>query len=242
VTKAELSFAGALRLGSTTVPYTVRQQDRADLSISVLPDLRLEVLAPRGRPRSEIEAKLMARSAWILRQQHRFRDLHPLPQPKRYVSGETFRYLGRQYRLRVLRAEHRRVVLRRPLLVVETSDTPTQPSVKRLVCNWYRARATIMLPKYVEQVQARYPALRSLTKDVRICQMKTRWGSCTASGLISLHPDLVQAGPACIEYVLVHELCHRHVMNHGPRFRRLMDQLMPNWRDRRADLSRITVQ
>lgn len=242
MTKAEPSFAGALRFGSTTVPYTVRRQDRVDLSISVLPDLRVEVLAPRGRPRSEIEAKLMARSAWILRQQLRFRDLHPLPSQKRYVAGESFRYLGRQYRLRLIKHDRSAVVLQRPYLIVQLGpgSDRARTVVERRVKKWYEGRSRMMLPRYFASAVKAHPVLNAQPVSLQVRRMKTRWGSCTRNGVITLNPELIQASPACIEYVIVHELCHRHVMHHGPAFERLLQLLLPDWRERRVRLNRFS--
>ena len=239
MTKAEPSFAGALRFGSTTVPYTVRRQNRSDLSISVLPDLRVEVLAPRDRPRSEIEAKLVARSAWILRQQLRFRDMHPLPIQKKYVAGESFRYLGRQYRLRVVRGDSRSVALQRPFLVVELdrSSGRSRAAIEQLVMMWYTNRSRLLLPRYFERVMKNHPNLGAQDIQLRVRRMKVRWGSCSPNGVITLNPELIQTSPRCIEYVIVHELCHLRIMNHGPSFQQMISRAMPDWKVRRDEIN-----
>lgn len=223
------------------MPYTVLRQDRADLSISVLPDLRVEALAPRGRPRSAIEAKLMSRSAWILRQQLRFRDLHPLPIQKRYVAGESFRYLGRQYRLRLTKSDRSVVVLQRPFLVVELDrdSDRTRTAVERLVKKWYDDRSRAMLPRYFARALKCHPVLNAQPVNLRLRRMKSRWGSCTRNGVITLNCELVQASPACIEYVIMHELCHLREMNHGAAFERLLSRVMPDWKTRRERLNQI---
>lgn len=67
--------------------------------------------------------------------------------------------------------------------------------------------------------------------------MKSRWGSCQPStGRICVNVRLALYPPECLEYVVVHELCHLLERGHGPRFHALMDAFMPDWRDRRAKL------
>lgn len=225
------------QFGGSTLEYTLRRQRRVDLKITVHPDLSVEVCAPTQRSDSEIEAKVRAKGSWITKQRLRFETLHPLPVAKNYVSGESFRYLGRQYRLRLVERSVPAVALRRPFLVVEHRPEATGQDVEQMVLGWYRARADIMLPRYVDQAYSAYPTLRPHVGPLRIRRMARRWGSCTPRGVISLNPDLMQASPACIEYVIVHELCHRHQMNHGQSFHRLLSELMPDWRQRRERLN-----
>ncbi len=78
--------------------------------------------------------------------------------------------------------------------------------------------------------------------EVRIKRMRTRWGSCNATARrIWLNLELVKKPPACLEYVLVHEMAHILERRHGERFLALMDALMPNWRLRRAELNRAPL-
>lgn len=68
--------------------------------------------------------------------------------------------------------------------------------------------------------------------SITIRRMKTRWGSCTVrDASIRLNTALAEQPPACLEMVLVHELCHLHEANHGPRFHALMDRFCPGWRE-----------
>ena len=65
--------------------------------------------------------------------------------------------------------------------------------------------------------------------QLRILSMKTQWGSCSPAGLITINPHLVKASRECIDYVILHELCHIAEHNHSERFYRLMQQVMPQW-------------
>jgi predicted metal-dependent hydrolase len=207
--------------------------------ISVTPDLEVMVSAPRPATASEIEAKVLAKARWILRHQLRYQDMHPLPMPRRYVPGETHRYLGRQYRLRIEQGESEGVRLQRPFLVVTADRQRDSEAVRRLVQLWYRSRAEHVLPKRVQIALDSHPRLRAPDIRIQIRAMSTRWGSCSRTGLLSFNPALLRAPTACIDYVIVHELCHRRVMNHGPEFQQLIRRVMPDWQRRRDRLNRL---
>ena len=70
--------------------------------------------------------------------------------------------------------------------------------------------------------------------------MKKRWGSCSARGQITLNPHLIKSHPQCIDYVILHELCHLKELNHSPRFYALMDKYMPQWRDLKTQLNEMS--
>jgi predicted metal-dependent hydrolase len=74
-----------------------------------------------------------------------------------------------------------------------------------------------------------------------IRRMKRRWGSCTKGGTILLNVLLIQASPRCIDYVITHELCHLTHHNHNTAFFRLLDRVMPDWRERKSRLERATM-
>lgn len=200
------------------------------------------VSAPRPATAAEIEAKVLAKASWILRHQLRYQDMHPLPVPRRYVPGETHRYLGRQYRLRIEQGESEGVRLQRPFLVVTIDGPQRTEAARRLVKEWYRARAERLLPKRLQIALEAHPSLRSPNIRMQVRSMPKRWGSCSRTGLLSFNPDLLRAPTACIDYVVVHELCHRRVMNHGPEFQRLITRIMPDWRQRRERLNHLVEE
>ena len=96
-----------------------------------------------------------------------------------------------------------------------------------------------MLPKYFARVVETHPSLGDKQMEVRVRAMRRRWGSCTPNGTITLNPELIQASAACIEYVIVHELCHRRLLHHGPAFFRLLWTVLPDWQSRREALNRV---
>jgi len=104
---------------------------------------------------------------------------------------------------------------------------------------WYRARLNEQLSPLIAKWA---PKVGVTVAEVRIKQMKTRWGSCNAQARrIWLNLELAKKPPECVEYVLVHELVHLLERQHSERFRALMDQFLPNWALLRAELNRAPL-
>lgn len=231
-----------LQYGTTTIEYQVIYADRTTLAIHVHPDLRVTVEAPPHTAPATIKERVRKRASWILRQQRNF-ELYGFDQPLReYVSGETHYYLGRQYRLKVLQSatsgESARMSRGRILIYVQ--DTQDHDRVKQLLENWYRKQARRVFQERLDEWYPKAARLGIEYTDMVIRRMKSRWGSCTPAGKITLNLKLIQMPKVCIDYVIVHELVHRKYPNHSPEFYALLDRIMPDWRERKERLKSFT--
>ncbi len=226
-----------VRVGSRRLTYSLRFHDARRLIISVHPDLTVSVRAPRGADPRQVDARIVRRAAWIHRQVLEFERYHPLPVRRRYVSGETHHYLGRQYRLRV-RGGEEDVKLVRGFLIVTANG---RKGAKSLIEEWYRGRAEDLFRRRLAAVMQRTPWLDSKPRAIRIRRMTRRWGSCGPGGVITLNIDLVKAPPSSIDYILLHELCHRLELNHSKRFYELLRRAAPDWERARARLNRTPI-
>ena len=231
-----------LHYGREKIPFDLSIKDRKRLSISVHPDLSVTVVAPEDRPLQQVLDRIRARAAWIQKQRRFFHQFHPIAPPKRYVSGETHRYLGRQYRLKVRKAGEEDVKLIGKFLIAKLPDSKDQQKVKRLVCGWYRDHARTLFEKKVDSILKSSRSLKVGKPKVQLRRMRTRWGSCTRNGTILLNPELVKTPIHCVEYVILHELCHLKIHNHGKQFYRLLGRHMPDWEKRKARLDGIPVE
>ena len=223
--------------GTARIPFTLVRRKRETLSIEVRPDGQVQVVAPLLTPEEDIRLRVEKRGAWILRQQREVQAL-PVPLPSRqYVSGEAHRYLGRQHRLRVLigQEEGVRVTRGELLITVKAADR-----AKRVLNCWYRARAQVILTERMAhclETVGHHGIHHDGTFMLR--RMRTHWGSCTRSGHLTLNPLLVQAPKDCIDYVLIHELCHLAEFNHARNYYSLLGRILPDWKVRRARLNRL---
>lgn len=229
-----------VKYGHERIPYETTFADRTTLEIGVDPDGSVHVRAPTDRSPEEIHDHVQRRARWIVRQRRHFDRIGPPTQKKEYVSGESAWYLGRQYRLRVIPTDDGRpdrARLHRPYLEIETEDV-SPDHVRQLVEGWYRVRAETRLPERYDfgASQVRRYGIEAPPFSIR--RMRTRWGSYTPSGRVLLNPDLMVAPLYCIDYVVVHELCHVRHPNHGTDFYDLLGRVLPDWRTAKARLDR----
>ncbi|WP_019011208.1 M48 family metallopeptidase [Deinococcus aquatilis] len=223
--------------GTTRIPYQVVRRERNTLSIEVLPDGTVQAVAPLDTREEEIRWRLEKRGAWILRQQRELALLPPPLPPRKYVSGETHRYLGRQHRLRVLIGREEEVRVTRGELLV-TAKAPER--AERVLQAWLRERAEQVLAErmVVCQEKASHHGIR-YSGEFRLRRMTTRWGSCSRAGRLTFNPLLIQAPKECIDYVLLHELCHTTEFSHSRAYYVLLGRVLPDWKAKRARLNRL---
>lgn len=225
--------------GKRRILYELQYSARKTLAIDVHPDLSVVVTAPRDASSKAILEKLNKRASWIVQQQRFFQTYLPTLPPRRYVSGESHRYLGRQYRLRVHKGQDDCVKLARGQLNVYLADLSKKARIKALVVAWYRQRAQVIFCELFSLMVAKAERYGIHAESFELRRMQNRWGSCSFEGRIMLNPDLVMVPKFCIEYVITHELCHLKQHNHGPRFYRLLSQIMPDWEKRKKRIDEI---
>ena len=206
-----------------------KQGNSSKVLIKVHPDCRVVVSAPNSATNSEVIAATQKRSHWIAQQLRAFREQSAHINPRQYISGESHYYLGKQYQLKVIEDSRlpQGVKLLRGKIEVNVRNKSAQ-KVQQLLNEWYRQRAKIVFAKRLDIVleQALWVQQRP---DFRILSMQTQWGSCSPHGRLTLNPYLVKAPTECIDYVILHELCHIAEHNHSERFYQLLGQVMPNW-------------
>lgn len=238
--KAYQGRQSSVFFGQTEINYAVNFCDRKTLAIHVHPNGQVIVDAPVAATTQAIADKIKKRAPWIFKQKLKFESYPPALSQRQYVSGETHRYLGRQYRLKLMKEKNENVKLFHGHLTIETNDPENPLRVKILLQQWYRLRArTIFLERYnfcVQQV-AKLGIEHHLGIQLRF--MPRRWGSCTGKGNIILNPELIAAPKDCIDYVITHELCHLKERNHSQAFYKLLASVMKDWELRRQRLNEM---
>ncbi len=230
--------AHSVLFGGERVAFQLRRTNRRTLAITVRPDLGVLVTAPKRAPMETVLEKVRKRAGWIKRQQRFFREFLPQMPPRRYVSGETHRYLGRQYRLKVVEMGESSVKLVGRFIWVYAPNKHDRARVRTLVEAWYLAHAKERFARSVAESAARLGTRLASPPRMLLRRMPKRWGSWTRRGLIYLNPELVKAPGSCIDYVVTHELCHLVHGHHGPAFYALLSRTMPDWEQRKRRLER----
>lgn len=230
-----------IQYGGQKISGRVIHANRKTMEIAVHPDGQVVITAPSGAGLEAIQQRVKKRARWIIRQMAYFQQFQPRTPPRRYVGGETHLYLGRQYRLKLSRGEHDEVKLMRGYFFVSCRNTPESLKVQQLLEKWYLDKAR---KKYSEILESWLPEFRRLGCEeprLHIRRMKTRWGSLSPAGVLTLNRDLIRAPRECIEYVVTHELCHLKHKDHSVAFYQLLEQLQPDWEKRKHRLECMLV-
>lgn len=228
--------------GDQRIPYAIRVQPERKarrVAIHVEPDGRVIVDVPPDTIMPQIKAAVAARARWIHTHvsEARTRLAHVLPRD--YVSGESLLYLGRRYRLKVSIDDVDVVSVRLKGGYIEVRIAAWNgPAIKAALLDWYLERARVVFHSRMEQMITGLRWVRKVP-SIRLKTMKVQWGSCSPSGRMTLNPLLVRAPWECIDYVLLHELCHLREHNHSKRFFRLLNAHMPGWRETKEKLDRL---
>jgi predicted metal-dependent hydrolase len=222
--------------GSQRIAFTLEFRDRERLAINVHPDRTVTVVAPNGRSVQEVVDRVQKRAGWIVKQRAYFDQFHPLTPPRRFVAGETHFYLGRQYRLKLVEDAKTSVKLKGRFLWVHLPDRADAARIELLLDQWYRDHAEPIFARRLDECLRSARSLNVERPELTIRKMVKRWGSCTKGGRILLNTELVKTPPYCIEYVIMHELCHLRLHDHSPEFYRLLARCMPDWEQRKRRL------
>lgn len=201
----------------------VRTNRRKTIAIKVM-DGTVRVLAPKRVSVRRLQHVVQQKMPWILGKL-RLQSESPVVEPKAYVTGENFVYLGKRYRLEVSAPTGQGAALHHGCFWVEDS-LPVSVQLHE----WYQRNAE----KQLSARTAHYARLMGVVpRSVVVKQYKSRWGSCSVMGDIAYNWQIIIAPSAVVDYVVVHELCHLRQHNHSPRFWQAVADILPNYRDNR---------
>jgi predicted metal-dependent hydrolase len=221
-----------IHYGTTLLDYRIRRSDRrTTVSIAVVPEEGLVVTAPKRATKSRLDELVHRKGAWILQRLKHQRDL-PAPIPTReFVNGETYAYLGRQYRLKVVeKRDGDSVSLHGAYLELSTKH---RVGARTAIVAWYRAKAASYLPR---RAATWAPKLGLDVPRIHISEPQQRWGSAGKDGVLRINWRILQAPTALVDYVIVHELTHLIHENHGRDFWATLGRVMPDYEERKRRL------
>ena len=185
-----------------------------------------------------IKKVVSKRSKWIITQQKFFEQFLPEIPKREYVAGETHSYLGRKYILKINDSAENKVTIKGGYLVVHTQNA-SEENIKHLLTEWYYKRATKVFEKVYNEAFQKFNQYNIVKPEIQIKRMKKRWGSYTPSGNILINPELIKAATVCIEYVMIHELCHLIERNHSKKFYILLLNIAPDWQRWKLKLEKM---
>lgn len=200
------------------------RSNRKTIALIIQRDGSLIIRAPLKASKKQILEVVAEKAGWIRAKQAEMKERQPATLGKEFLPGERLPYLGKNYPLQLTTRQ------RPPLELADGAfwlSHTAQPSALRLFTAWYRARAAEHFSRRVAELAQAHGFHYT---RLRLSSARTRWGSCSSLGTVSLNWRLIMAPPDVIDYVIYHELAHLREHNHGPRFWALVAALMPNYK------------
>lgn len=234
-----------IEYANNVIDFIIKRKKVKNVNLNVKPDMTIEVTANDRVPLDFISDFVKSKGSWILKNVGQFKDVQPSKQSEReYVSGETFKYLGKQYRLKVQQSMEEEIVKYfRGFIHLYVKNTDNVSRKAKLMDEWYREKAQMTFNESLEKV---YPLVQKYgveKPDVDVRLMKARWGSAlTEKNIILLNAELIKAPKYCIDYVVLHELIHFKYNDHSENFYQMLFSLMPDWEKRKAILDEEVVK
>mgnify|MGYP002712488606 CR=1 FL=1 len=218
------------------IDVDVIYKDIKNLHIGVYPPMgRVRVAAPQRLDDDQVRLAVIQRLPWIKRQRKELQDT-PRQSEREMVTGESHYVWGVRRRLKVVERPGRgHLEVDGERLVLYTPADSTADRRRENLDQWYREQLREVLPDLIARWESK---LEVSVPKWTIRRMKTKWGSCNRETRhIWFNVELAKKHPDCLEYIVVHEMAHYFERNHGERFTKLMDGLMPDWRSRRDQLN-----
>lgn len=214
------------------ITYEVLRSHRSTADIVIERDGRILVRAPETVSDERIEDIVESKRYWIYKTLAEWRDLNATRILREYRNGEGFLYLGRSYRLSLIADQSEplllkggRFCLRRDL--VDRGEIADAQSAFR---DYYIARGR---ERIGQRVAYYAPKVGIVPGSVEVRELGHRWASYYPNGNLAFHWKCMMAPQTIIDYIVVHELCHFHQLDHTEAFWNEVDKVMPDFRERK---------
>ncbi len=214
------------------IDYEVVRSRRKTADIIIERDGRVLVRAPKTIPDEQIADIIEAKRYWIYTNLAEWRDLNATRLVREYRNGEGFLYLGRSYRLLLVEEQEDLVMLKngRFCLHRDLADSGDVAAAKAAFRDYYIARGK---ERIAQRVAYFAPKVGVEFSGLDVRELGHRWASCSPAGQLAFHWKCMMAPPTIIDYIIVHELCHRHHLDHTDAFWNEVDKVMQNYRERK---------
>ncbi|MBY0503982.1 MAG: M48 family metallopeptidase [Bryobacteraceae bacterium] len=220
--------------GSPTeqITFEVVKSRRRTADIVMERDGRILVRTPEDLSSQQIQEIVDAKRHWIYRNLAEWRDLNATRVLREYRNGEGFLYLGRSYRLLLVTEQEAALVLTggRFCLRRDIADKGSIAAAKDAFRDYYLANGMKRISPRVEYFA---PKVGVAPTGLDVREIGYRWASCSPTGHLSFHWKCMMAPPTIIDYIVVHELCHFHHLDHSEAFWNEVDKVIPEYRERK---------
>jgi predicted metal-dependent hydrolase len=228
--------------GEIVLDYKVIYSRRRSITISISPHNGVVIRAPKGVSLERIDRFVNEKSAWINKHIDNYSGSVRINYGKKYIDGECHFFMGKEHILKLIQSPKPFVREYNDTIEVGLPDTSNNSKVKALMDKWYRERAMLHFRLLLDKILLQYESYHFNPSAIVVRPSKSRWGSCSSKGKISISSELIKLDEKFYEYIIIHELCHLKHPNHGIGFYKLLEELLPDYKQVRKELRKFVMR
>jgi len=221
-------------INNIDLSFSLIKEKRKTLSINISKDGNLIVKSPLFVKTEEVKNFITKHINWITKKREH-NKIFNTKIIEEYTNGSSFLYLGQKYQFVVEQGLLDEIILENDKMILFTTKPKNQQHIKKIIEKWYFNQATEIFNERLHSCLCNFVGLK--IPDLAIKNMKSRWGSYSSKNKITLNSQLIKAPIKCIDYVVIHELCHAYHMNHGKEFKKLLESKIKNWKEIKKKLN-----
>lgn len=227
-------------LHDRVISYNLERKNVKNINLRIKADQSVYVSANSNVSEDIIEDFLHSKADYILKALDHYADIAKYePKPKQFIDGESFRLLGHDLRLKVVGGKRNSVESDESYLTLTVKDPANFKMKQSTMDKWMKSRCEAILFAVCESVYPKFQKYGVEFPELRFRNMVSRWGSCQPKRkVLTFNISLIEAPPACIEYVVVHEFTHFLQPNHSKKFYSQLAMFMPDWKERKMILEK----
>lgn len=227
---------------NTSVLVLIERKKIKNSRLKVFPDRSVKFSVPENVSNEWIAGYLKKNQAWISKKIKTFEKTRGYAATTEIRDGYSIQFLGEDLIFVVVASKQRVVYKKGKRIYVMAQDINRQDLLISQFEKWWRNESLKLLESQLEKL---YPIIAKYQVEkpvIKLRKMKTLWGSCSPHrGIITFNQYLTKASPACIEYVVLHELVHFLYQNHSKQFYNFLSIHMPDWKERKKVLDQDVV-
>ena len=212
-----------------TIKYEVVRSRRSTADIVVERDGRVMVRAPSRLSTQRIDEIVRSKSLWIYKTLAEWCEANATRIEREFRNGEGFLYLGRSYRLSLVPDQKEPLQLKNGRFRL-SSQIAGRGAAAEAFRQFYIDHGQKRIRARVDHFA---PKVGVHPRRMEVRELGHRWASCSPKGNLAFHWRCMMAPPSVLDYIIVHELCHLHHLDHSERFWNEVDKVLPNHGERK---------
>jgi predicted metal-dependent hydrolase len=220
-----------LQYGTKTIEYSIIKSRRIKTSEIIVDADNVSVRSPFHKPISEIHEIVRKKAGWILKKQLEYKNQNPEIMKPNFQDSSTLPYSGKNYALKIITNYQgsEQIEFEHGEFSIYIQGKSSKKKARLLYEEWLTETAQSFLDKKIKEYSKE---LSVEPNQIKLKNLRSRWGSATKDGVINLSLNLLKAPTGVIDYMILHELCHLKIKGHSHRFWDLVHRFMPDYQEK----------